>query len=67
MTSESGAARLPDELGALDQLLHRGEANPRTRSGIMALEVLDTAPDWERYRATFENASRGFRGCARRW
>ena len=24
----------------------------------MALEVLDTAPDWERYRTTFENASR---------
>ena len=58
MTSESGAARLPDELGAVDQLLHRGEANPRTRSGIMALEVLDTTPDWERYRATYENASR---------
>ena len=58
MTSESGAVRLPDELGAVDQLLHRGEANPRTRSGIMALEVLDTTPDWERYRATYENASR---------
>ena len=29
------AAGLPTELGALDYLLHRGEANPRTRSGIM--------------------------------
>jgi diacylglycerol O-acyltransferase len=47
-----------DELGAVDQLLHRGEASPRTRSGIMALEVLDTAPDWDRYRTNFENASR---------
>ncbi|MCV7225369.1 wax ester/triacylglycerol synthase family O-acyltransferase [Mycolicibacterium komossense] len=47
-----------DELGAVDQLLHRGEANPRTRSGIMALELLDVAPDWERYRTNFENASR---------
>jgi diacylglycerol O-acyltransferase / wax synthase len=47
-----------DELGAVDQLLHRGEANPRTRSGIMALELLDTTPDWERYRTNFENASR---------
>jgi diacylglycerol O-acyltransferase / wax synthase len=47
-----------DELGAVDQLLHRGEANPRTRSGIMALELLDTAPDWDRYRTNFENASR---------
>jgi diacylglycerol O-acyltransferase / wax synthase len=52
------ATQLPDELSAVDQLLHRGEANPRTRSGIMAVEVLDTAPDWERYRATFDNASR---------
>jgi diacylglycerol O-acyltransferase len=49
---------LPTELGAVDYLLHRGEANPRTRSGIMALEILDTTPDWERFRTRFENASR---------
>lgn len=49
---------LSDELGAVDQLLHRGEANPRTRSGIMALELLDTTPEWERYRRNFEYASR---------
>lgn len=49
---------LSDELGAVDQLLHRGEANPRTRSGIMALELLDTTPDWERYRRNFDYASR---------
>ncbi len=49
---------LPDELGPLDMLLHRGEANPRTRSGIMALEILDTTPDWNRFRTAFENASR---------
>ena len=45
------AAGLPEELGAVDQILHRGEANPRTRSGIMALEILDAHPDWERFRA----------------
>ncbi|MGB0963718.1 MAG: hypothetical protein ACPGVY_13585, partial [Mycobacterium sp.] len=39
---ELDAAGLPEELSALDQLLHRGEANPRTRSGIMTLELLDT-------------------------
>lgn len=55
---EWDAAGLPDELGAVDQLLHRGEANPRTRSGIMGVELLDTTPDWDRYRANFENASR---------
>jgi diacylglycerol O-acyltransferase / wax synthase len=52
------AAGLPEELSALDILLHRGEANPRTRSGIMALEILDTTPDWERFQNVFENASR---------
>ncbi|HTM85210.1 MAG TPA: wax ester/triacylglycerol synthase domain-containing protein, partial [Mycobacterium sp.] len=52
------AAGLPVELSAVDYLLHRGEANPRTRSGILSLEILDTAPDWVRFRATFEAASR---------
>jgi diacylglycerol O-acyltransferase len=52
------AAGLPTALGAVDYLLHRGEANPRTRSGIMALEILDTTPDWERFRTRFEYASR---------
>jgi diacylglycerol O-acyltransferase len=49
---------LPEELNALDQILHRGEANPRTRSGIMTLEILDTTPDWEQFRNRFEYASR---------
>jgi diacylglycerol O-acyltransferase / wax synthase len=49
---------LPAALGPVDYLLHRGEANPRTRSGIMALEILDTTPDWDRFRTRFENASR---------
>lgn len=53
------AAGLPIELGAVDYLLHRGEANPRTRSGIMGVELLDTTPDWARFRSRFENASRG--------
>jgi diacylglycerol O-acyltransferase len=52
------AAGLPEELSAVDQLLHRGEANPRTRSGIMGVELLDATPDWERFRTRFENASR---------
>lgn len=52
------AAGLPVDLGAVDYLLHRGEANPRTRSGIMGLELLDTTPDWDRFRDRFENVSR---------
>ena len=55
---EIDTAGLPEELSAVDQLLHRGEANPRTRSGIMGVELLDTTPDWDRFRARFENASR---------
>lgn len=58
MAEPAVRAALPDELGPVDYLLHRGEANPRTRSGIMALELLDTAPSWERFRTRFENASR---------
>ncbi|MGK2880810.1 MAG: wax ester/triacylglycerol synthase family O-acyltransferase [Mycobacterium sp.] len=49
---------LPNELSAFDQLMHRGEANPRTRSGIMAVEILDTTPEWSRYRTKYEHASR---------
>lgn len=55
---EIDTAGLPEELSAVDQLLHRGEANPRTRSGIMGVELLDATPDWELFRARFENASR---------
>ena len=58
MGNSVDAAGLPTELGAVDYLLHRGEANPRTRSGIMGLEVLDTTPDWNRFRGVFENVSR---------
>ena len=58
MDESVDAAGLPTELGAVDYLLHRGEANPRTRSGIMGVEVLDITPDWDRFRARFENASR---------
>jgi len=58
VTDSVDSAELPAELGAVDYLLHRGEANPRTRSGIMAVEILDATPDWERFRARFENASR---------
>lgn len=58
MAEPDGAVGLSDELGPVDYLLHRGEANPRTRSGIMALELLDSTPDWDRFRSRFENASR---------
>ncbi|OBI17666.1 MULTISPECIES: wax ester/triacylglycerol synthase family O-acyltransferase [unclassified Mycobacterium] len=58
MTESDGVVKLSDQLGPVDYLMHRGEANPRTRSGIMALELLDTTPDWDRFLSRFENASR---------
>ncbi|MGE2835094.1 wax ester/triacylglycerol synthase family O-acyltransferase [Mycobacterium sp. SMC-4] len=57
-TPELDAAGLPEELSPLDQILHRGEANPRTRSGILTVELLDVAPDWNQLRTRFEHASR---------
>jgi diacylglycerol O-acyltransferase len=51
-------AGLAEELSPVDQILHRGEANPRTRSGIMTVEILDSTPDWQRLRTRFEHASR---------
>ncbi|OBG28397.1 wax ester/triacylglycerol synthase family O-acyltransferase [Mycobacterium sp. 852002-51057_SCH5723018] len=61
MAESVEVVKLSDELGPVDYLMHRGEANPRTRSGLMALELLDTTPDWERFRTRFENASRRVR------
>ncbi|HEY5857658.1 MAG TPA: wax ester/triacylglycerol synthase family O-acyltransferase [Aldersonia sp.] len=46
------------QMGALDHLMHRGEANPRTRSGVLLVEILDRTPDWTRLLDTFERASR---------
>ena len=51
---ELDADGLPEELNAFDQILHRGEANPRTRSGIMTLEMLDTTPDWDELPSRFD-------------
>jgi diacylglycerol O-acyltransferase / wax synthase len=50
-----------EEMSAFDTLMHRGEANPRTRSGIAGIEILDVTPDWDRYLSTLEHASRRVR------
>ena len=47
-----------DRMDAFDHLLLRGEANPRSRSGMIGLEILDRVPDWDRFLACFERASR---------
>ncbi|MCA0291821.1 MAG: wax ester/triacylglycerol synthase family O-acyltransferase [Actinobacteria bacterium] len=43
---------------AADHFLHRGEANPRTRSSVLSVELLEAPPDWDRFLETFERASR---------
>ncbi len=54
----SAPIEMSDELTAFDALMHRGEANPRTRSGMMAIQILDRTPDWERFQDLFDQASR---------
>jgi WS/DGAT/MGAT family acyltransferase len=47
-----------DRMSAFDFILHRGESDPRTRSSVVSVEVLDRAPDWDRFVLTFDRASR---------
>ncbi|MDT5081430.1 MAG: diacylglycerol O-acyltransferase / wax synthase [Mycobacterium sp.] len=52
------AIGLPTKLRLIDNLHLRWESNPRTRSSGITVSLLDTTPDWDRFRAHFENASR---------
>jgi diacylglycerol O-acyltransferase len=57
LTSQSPGG-LRAELAAVDHLMLRGDANPRFRSGFISVEILDTTPDWERFRTRAEDVSR---------
>jgi diacylglycerol O-acyltransferase / wax synthase len=50
-----GVAR---EMNALEALMWRAEADPRLRSTMCALELLDRAPEWERFVAACDWATR---------
>lgn len=52
------AAGAPSELGPADYLMHRRETHSHARLGSMGVVFLDTAPDWNRFRVHFEDASR---------
>ncbi|ORV13922.1 wax ester/triacylglycerol synthase family O-acyltransferase [Mycobacterium celatum] len=52
------AAEMPSELGPADYLMHRREAHSHARLGSMGVVFLDAVPDWNRFRAHFEGASR---------
>jgi diacylglycerol O-acyltransferase / wax synthase len=42
----------------VDYLMHRGEANPATRSAFLGVEILDRPADWGRLREAMDRASR---------
>ncbi|HYF26189.1 MAG TPA: wax ester/triacylglycerol synthase domain-containing protein [Baekduia sp.] len=46
------------EMNALEAVMWRAEADPTLRSTICGIELLDRAPDWERFRAAHEWATR---------
>lgn len=46
------------DMKALEALMWRAEADPRMRSTMVALELLDRSPDWDRFVAAHEWASR---------
>jgi len=46
------------EMNALEALMWRAEADPRLRSTIFALELLDEVPDWERLVAAHDWGTR---------
>ncbi|WP_293002277.1 wax ester/triacylglycerol synthase domain-containing protein [Mycobacterium sp.] len=47
-----------DQLNPLETLMWRADIDPMMRSTVMAVEVLDVAPDWDRLLAAHEWASR---------
>ncbi len=46
------------DVAPIDYLMYRGEMDPRSRSSMMSVEILDRVPDWDRLRADLDRASR---------
>jgi diacylglycerol O-acyltransferase len=46
------------EVSSVDYLMYRSEVEPRLRSTMMSVEILDRIPDWRRLRQVFDRASR---------
>lgn len=51
-------AGTPGEMNPLETMMWRAEVDPRLRSTVMIVDVLDTAPDWDRLVAAHEWAAR---------
>ncbi len=48
----------PRDLEAVDYLMFRSEGDPRARSGMLSMAMVDVTPDFQRLRTAFERASR---------
>jgi diacylglycerol O-acyltransferase len=46
------------DVAPVDYLMYRGEIDPRSRSSMMSVEILDRVPDWDRLRDDLDRASR---------
>ena len=58
-TNEAGWAALPEwstnvRMNDLEALMWRGERHPEFSSIVIVVEVLDSVPDWDRFRAAHE-------------
>src|ERR1700712_1914625 len=51
-------AGAPGEMNPLEAMMWRAEVDPRLRSVVMIVDVLDAAPDWDRLVAAHEWATR---------
>lgn len=59
MTSGTGdVVSTSSEMNPLETMMWRAEVDPRLRSPVVILDVLDTAPDWDRVVASHEWATR---------
>jgi diacylglycerol O-acyltransferase / wax synthase len=47
-----------EPVSSVDYLMYRSEVEPRLRSTMMSVEILDRTPDWHRLRQVFDRASR---------
>jgi diacylglycerol O-acyltransferase len=56
--AEPGAWGQAREMNGLEALMWRAEGDPRLRSTITSLELLDSTPDWERFLAAHDWATR---------
>nr|MBA2348857.1 hypothetical protein [Solirubrobacterales bacterium] len=57
-SDQAGAWGQAREMNGTEALMWRAEGDPRLRSTITSLELLDTTPDWERFLAAHDWATR---------